>query len=121
MRIATTHILRLTDSVEEAEFDAPETIDALAQSLGSVGHDVERIEVSGPASRLVARLEAYAPDLIFNSAEGRRGKMRRGLSLALLQPRGVAAAGPGASSATGARHQSTMQQAPRTVDACAPR
>src|SRR5438309_3622809 len=51
MRIALTHNLRLTDSVVEAEFDSPETIDALAQSLASAGHDVERIEVSGPASR----------------------------------------------------------------------
>ncbi len=94
MRIALTHNLRLTDSVEEAEFDAPETIDALAQSLASVGHDVERIEVSGPASRLVSRLEAYAPDLIFNSAEGRRGKMRRGFYPALFEQLGMPSTGP---------------------------
>ncbi len=89
MRIALTHNLRLSDSIEEAEFDSPETIDALAQSLASAGHDVERIEVSGPASRLVARLEAYAPDLIFNSAEGRRGKMRRGFYPALFEQLGM--------------------------------
>ncbi|MET0593719.1 MAG: D-alanine--D-alanine ligase, partial [Polyangiaceae bacterium] len=89
MRIALTHNLRLSDSIEEAEFDSPETIDALAQSLTSAGHDVERIEVSGPASRLVARLEAYAPDLIFNSAEGRRGKMRRGFYPALFEQLGM--------------------------------
>ncbi len=94
MRIALTHNLRLTDSVDEAEFDSPETIDALAQSLASAGHDVERIEVSGPASRLVARLEAYAPDLIFNSAEGRRGKMRRGFYPALFQQLGMPSTGP---------------------------
>src|SRR5258708_23604722 len=95
MRIALTHNLRLTDSVDEAEFDLPETIDELAESLASGGHDVERIEVSGPASRLVARLEAYAPDLIFNSAEGRRGKMRRGFYPApFAQPRGPAAGSP---------------------------
>src|SRR5258708_35576260 len=105
MRIATTHILRLTDSVEEAEFDAPETIDALAQSLGSVGHDVERIEVSGPASRLVARLEAYAPDLIFNSAEGRRGKMRRGFYPALFEQLGMASTGPDSYSLCGNLHK----------------
>jgi D-alanine--D-alanine ligase len=94
MRIALTHNLRLTDSVDEAEFDSPETIDALAQSLASAGHDVERIEVSGPASRLVARLEAYAPDLIFNSAEGRRGKMRRGFYPALFEQLGMPSTGP---------------------------
>jgi D-alanine-D-alanine ligase len=93
MRIALTHNLRLTDSVDEAEFDSPETIDALAQSLASGGHDVERIEVSGPASRLVARLEAYAPDLIFNSAEGRRGKMRRGFYPALFEQLGMPSTG----------------------------
>src|SRR5438045_9685865 len=93
MRIALTHNLRLTDSVEEAEFDAPETIDAIAQSIASAGHDVERIEVSGPASRLVARLEAYAPDLIFNSAEGRRGKMRRGFYPALFEQLGIPSTG----------------------------
>jgi D-alanine-D-alanine ligase len=89
MRIALTHNLRLSDSVDEAEFDSPETIGALAQSLASTGHDVERIEVSGPASRLVTRLEAYAPDLIFNSAEGRRGKMRRGFYPALFEQLGI--------------------------------
>jgi len=94
MRIALTHNLRLSDSVDEAEFDSSETIDALAQSLASAGHDVERIEVSGPASRLVARLEAYAPDLIFNSAEGRRGKMRRGFYPALFEQLGMPSTGP---------------------------
>jgi len=93
MRIAITHNLRLTDAVDEAEFDSPETIEALAQSLASGGHDVERIEVSGPASRLVARLEAYAPDLIFNSAEGRRGKMRRGFYPALFEQLGIPSTG----------------------------
>jgi D-alanine--D-alanine ligase len=94
MRIALTHNLRLNESVDEAEFDTPETIDALAQSLASAGHDVERIEVTGPASRLVARLEAYAPDLIFNSAEGRRGKMRRGFYPALFEQLGIPSTGP---------------------------
>jgi len=93
MRIALTHNLRLTDSVEEAEFDSPETIDAIAQSLQSAGHEVEKIEVSGPASRLVARLEAFAPDLIFNTAEGRRGKMRRGFYPALFEQLGFPSTG----------------------------
>ena len=42
MRIALTHNLRLSDSVDEAEFDSPDTIDALTQSLASTGHDIER-------------------------------------------------------------------------------
>ena len=89
MRIALTHNLRLTDAVDEAEFDPPETIDAVASAIASAGHEVERIEVTGPASRLVARLEAFAPDLIFNTAEGRRGRARRAFYPALFEQLGM--------------------------------
>jgi D-alanine-D-alanine ligase-like ATP-grasp enzyme len=85
MRIALTHNIRIQDTEDDAEFDTPETIDAIARSLEKLGHRVERIEVTGPASRLVARLEAFAPDLIFNTAEGHRGRMRRGFFPALFE------------------------------------
>jgi D-alanine-D-alanine ligase len=84
MRIALTHNLRLSDSEDEAEFDSRETVDALAGAVERLGHRVERIEVSGPASRTVARLEAYGPDLIFNTAEGRRGRFREAFFPALF-------------------------------------
>jgi D-alanine-D-alanine ligase len=89
MRIALTHNLRLSDSEEEAEFDTKETVDALAAALERLGHRVERIEVSGPASRTVARLEAYNPDLIFNTAEGRRGRLREAFYPALFDELGI--------------------------------
>jgi len=89
MRIALTYNLRLSQSEEEAEFDAPETIDALAAGLERLGHRVERLEVSGPASRTVARLEAYNPDLVFNTAEGRRGKFREAFYPALFEELGI--------------------------------
>jgi D-alanine-D-alanine ligase len=89
MRIALTHNLRLSDSEEEAEFDTPETIAAIAGGLERLGHRVERIEVSGPASRTVARLEAYNPDLVFNTAEGRRGKFREAFYPALFDELGI--------------------------------
>jgi D-alanine-D-alanine ligase len=88
MRIALTHNLRLTDSEDEAEFDSRETIDALTAALERLGHRVERIEVSGPASRTAARLEAYAPDLVFNTAEGRRGRFREAFYPALFDELG---------------------------------
>lgn len=93
MRIALAHNLRLSNAVEDAEFDTPETIDALARALGRAGHNVERIDVSGPPSRLVARLEAYSPDVIFNIAEGRRGRVRRGFYAALFEELGMPATG----------------------------
>jgi len=93
MRIALTHNLKITPAIEEAEFDSPETIESLVRVLEKAGHQVERIDVTGPASRLVARLEAFAPDLIFNTAEGRRGRMRRGFYPALFEELGMPATG----------------------------
>jgi D-alanine-D-alanine ligase len=96
MRIALTHNLRLSDSEEEAEFDTRETVDALAGAIERLGHRLERIEVSGPASRTVARLEAYGPDLIFNTAEGRRGRFREAFFPALFDELGMPYTGSGA-------------------------
>ncbi len=89
MRIALTHNLRMNDSEEEAEFDSPETIATIARVLEKAGHHVETIDVTGPASRLVAHLEAFQPDIVFNTAEGRRGKMRRGFYPALFEELGL--------------------------------
>jgi D-alanine-D-alanine ligase len=88
MKIAFTHNLKLTDSEEEAEFDTAETVQAIAGALAASGHEVEKIEVSGPASHLAARLEAFAPDLIFNTAEGRRGRAREAFYPALFEELG---------------------------------
>ena len=89
MRIALTHNLRLSDSEDEAEFDTEETVNALATAIERLGHRLERIEVSGPASRTVSRLEAYSPDLIFNTAEGRRGRFREAFFPALFEELGI--------------------------------
>jgi D-alanine-D-alanine ligase len=88
MKIAFTHNLRLTDSEEEAEFDTAETVDAIANALRAGGHEVEKIEVTGPASHLAARIESYGPDLIFNTAEGRRGRTREAFYPALFEELG---------------------------------
>src|SRR5579884_3653041 len=85
MKIAFTHNLKLTEAEEEAEFDTVETVDAIAAALAAGGHEVEKIEVSGPASHLAARIEAFAPDLIFNTAEGRRGRAREAFYPALFE------------------------------------
>src|SRR3954471_9578803 len=88
MRIAFTHNLRLTDSEDEAEFDTAETVDAIANGLRAGGHEVEKIEVTGPASHLASRIESFAPDLIFNTAEGRRGRTREAFYPALFEELG---------------------------------
>jgi len=93
MRVALTHNLRVTDSEDEAEFDSPETIAAIARALTRSGHRVESIDVTGPASLLVTRLEAFAPDIVFNLAEGHRGKTRRAFYPALFEELGLPSTG----------------------------
>src|SRR5262245_60618584 len=88
VRIALTFNLRLSDTEEEAEFDTQDTVNALAASIERIGHRLERFEVSGPASRTVSRLEAYNPDLIFSTAEGRRGRFREAFYPALFEELG---------------------------------
>jgi D-alanine-D-alanine ligase len=89
MKIAFTHNLRLSDSEEEAEFDSVETVTAIEAALLAAGHEVEKVEVSGPASHLVARLEAWDPDLIFNTAEGKRARAREAFYPALFEELGL--------------------------------
>ncbi|MBI5496692.1 MAG: ATP-grasp domain-containing protein [Deltaproteobacteria bacterium] len=85
MRIAFTHNLKLTQDASEAEFDTPATVDAVTRALQSLGHVVEKVEVGGPASHLVARLEAFSPDIVFNTAEGRAGRAREAFYPALFE------------------------------------
>ena len=92
MKIAFTHNLRLTDvrvTEKEAEYDTVDTVNAIAQALEAAGHEVEKVEVSGPASSLLERLEAIDPDLIFNTAEGDRGRLREALYPALFEELGI--------------------------------
>ncbi|NLW50846.1 MAG: D-alanine--D-alanine ligase [Candidatus Brocadiaceae bacterium] len=68
---------------EVAEFDSDETIDALADALTALGHDVERV---GHARALVRRLcDGRRWDLVFNIAEGRHGRCREAVVPALLE------------------------------------
>ena len=92
MKVAFTYNLRLTDVREtekEAEYDSAETVSAIAAALESAGHEVEKIEVSGPASNLLERLEQIDPDIIFNTAEGRGGKMREAFFPTLFEELGA--------------------------------
>ena len=92
MKVAFTHNLRLTDIREtekEAEYDSAETVTAIATALEAAGHEVEKVEVSGPASNLLERLEAIDPDIIFNTAEGDRGRMREAFYAAMFEELGI--------------------------------
>lgn len=89
MHIAFTHNLQLTACEEQAEFDTRATISAITEALERLGHRVEPVEVTGPVSRVVARLEALNPDLVFNTAEGDRGRFREGFYPAVFEQLGI--------------------------------
>src|SRR4029079_3301842 len=92
MKIAFTYTLRLTDVREaekEAEYDSAETVSAIAAALEAAGHEVEKIEVSGPAAKLLQRLEQIDPDILFNTAEGQSGRMREAFYPALFDELGI--------------------------------
>jgi D-alanine-D-alanine ligase len=93
MRIGLAFDLRQTylaagySEQETAEFDAPDTIDAIADGLRSLDHEVDRI---GNAEELVARLiRGERWDLVFNICEGLRGFGRESLVPALLDAYGI--------------------------------
>ena len=71
------------DAEQLAEFDAEETIAAIAAHLAARGHAVERI---GRARALLARLgEGARWDIVFNICEGLHGPGREALVPALLE------------------------------------
>jgi D-alanine-D-alanine ligase len=93
MRIGITYDLRddyLRQGYSEdetAEFDAPETIDAIEDALTSLGHITVRVgSIQNLAARLVAR-ERW--DLVFNHVEGLHGFWPRGASAGSVDAFGI--------------------------------
>lgn len=89
MRIGITYDLRADylaagyGEEETAEFDRPETIEAIEGALQALGHQTERV---GNVRALVSCLAAGASwDLVFNIAEGLHGYAREAVIPALLE------------------------------------
>lgn len=80
-------VMLATDDAEE-EFDAPATIEALANVIRSLGHDVELL---GNGETLMRRLlDGARPDLVFNIAEGRGvSRSREARTPAILEALGI--------------------------------
>lgn len=89
MRIAFAHNVQRTNRPEEAEFDTPETIRLIEGALVRLGHQVLLVDVLDDLATIVARLRAFAPDLIFNTAEGTRGRFREAFYPALFESLGI--------------------------------
>jgi len=71
---------------EEAEFDSPITLDAIAAGIASHGHEVVRLEATSDLPRLLLNAPV---DVVFNIAEGLGGRSREAMVPALLELLGV--------------------------------
>jgi D-alanine-D-alanine ligase len=77
VRIAFTYNLQTdASSLEQSEFDPPETVEFIFSTLERLGHEVVPLEVNGPVDRTLDSLRRCSPDLVFNTAEGQRSLAR---------------------------------------------
>ncbi len=67
--------LALPRDDEDEEFDSPQTIQALAEALESLGHEVDLLGYGEPMLRRL--LDGPRPDLVWNTAEGTGGGRSR--------------------------------------------
>jgi D-alanine--D-alanine ligase len=86
LRVGLTFNLKREGGIAEAEFDSPTTINAVAEAIESLGHTVVQLEAKPDLPR---RLLATKPDVIFNIAEGFRGRGREAQVPAMLELLGI--------------------------------
>lgn len=81
MKVAFVFNRKTNDTIEQAEFDTPETIAAIHQALAAGGHEVTDIEMTlqDSVSVWIRQLDELRPHLIFNTAEGYYGVGRESL------------------------------------------
>lgn len=89
MRISFTYNLRKDNGEKQAERFSQEYADKVISALEQLGHNVNPVEVSLPPGKLVDKLVASKPDLIFNLAEGIGGKMRESYYPAIYELLGI--------------------------------
>jgi D-alanine-D-alanine ligase len=88
VRVGLAYNLRRTQTTGvggadvEAEYDTPETINALKEAIASYGHEVVDLEAT---PELAGLLPASGVDVVFNVAEGTVGRFREAQVPALLE------------------------------------
>lgn len=87
MKIAFVFNRKTDNSLEQAEFDTPETISAIHEALKSGGNDVIDVEMDlrDSVSGWIRRLSEAKPDIIFNTAEGYFGIGRESLGPSMFE------------------------------------
>ena len=75
MKIAYTYNIQSTTLTNKTSVDRSETPDVITTALEDSGHEVQGIDCSDSLASVIQKLEACAPDIIFNTAIGNRGRM----------------------------------------------
>lgn len=84
--IVLTCNIRTADAPEEfQEWDEPETVDAIAESIRLLGHEVSVFDCSGTAKEIEDGIRKMNPDFAFNIAEGRTGENRESMVPQILE------------------------------------
>lgn len=98
VKIAFVFNRKTDDTLEQAEFDSPETVEAIARALASGGHEVAPVEMPVNDSRtvLAEQLARARPDFVFNTAEGYSGVARESFGPSVFEEMGIPFAGTGA-------------------------
>ncbi|MBK8254337.1 MAG: hypothetical protein IPK82_16920 [Polyangiaceae bacterium] len=86
LRVGLTFNMKREYTEQQAEFDAPTTIDAIAKAIEALGHTVVLLEAD---SDLPMSLAAASLDVVFNVAEGFRGRGREAQVPALCEMLGI--------------------------------
>lgn len=87
MKIAFVFNRKTNQSLEQAEFDTPETIAAIKKALESGGNEVIEVEMNldHSMSDWIDRLAEAKPSIIFNTAEGYSGIGRESLGPTIFE------------------------------------
>jgi D-alanine-D-alanine ligase-like ATP-grasp enzyme len=97
VRIAFVFNRKTDETLEQAEFDSPETVDAITRALASGGHEITPVEMPVNDSRtvLAERLSRVRPDFVFNTAEGYSGVARESFGPSVFEELGIPFTGTG--------------------------
>jgi len=86
MNVVLTYNLKEKDATKPpdyfSEYDSQETVDAIICALKKCGHNVEAIDAAYP--KIYSYLRRNSPDMVFNIAEGGRGRLRESRLPAML-------------------------------------
>lgn len=85
--LKTEYVFKSDDPQDaNAEFDHPDTIQVIREAIEAMGHDVVRV---GDVHQLLQGLGRLDVDLVFNLAEGRKGRNREAQVPILLEMKGI--------------------------------